>query len=163
MSGYIDLHAHWVPGIDDGVTSVAEGVELLRGLASIGFSRAVATPHMRPGMFDNSREVIEGAFARMVAECAGATGLPELGVASEHYLDDVVYQRLLDGKGVPLPGGQAVLVELHADIYPVRLADRVLDLRRRKLRPVIAHPERYAAVADRAAVLDEALDAGAAL
>ena len=161
--GYIDLHAHWVPGIDDGVPTAAEGRELLRGLAAIGFDRAVATPHMRPGMFDNARAVIEGAFARFVAGCEGVDGLPRLDVACEHYLDDTVYQRLLAGHGVPLPGGQAVLVELHAEIFPVRLADRVIDLRRRKLRPVLAHPERYAAVADKPSILDPSLEAGVAL
>ena len=45
MKGFVDLHAHWVPGVDDGVETLEEGLLLLRGLYAAGFSRAVATPH----------------------------------------------------------------------------------------------------------------------
>ena len=48
----IDLHCHFLPGIDDGAPSVAEGVAMLEGLKALGFTRVIATPHMRPGMFD---------------------------------------------------------------------------------------------------------------
>ena len=54
MSGFIDLHSHWVPNIDDGVTSAEDGIALLQALASAGFEKVIATPHMRPGMFDNT-------------------------------------------------------------------------------------------------------------
>lgn len=163
MAGYIDLHCHWVPGIDDGVRSVAEGVELLRGLASIGFAHVFATPHMRPGMFNNDRAAIEAAYTAMAAQLAGQPALPTVGLASEHYFDDTVFQRLLAGQGLTYPGGHALLIELNAEMFPLRFADRVIDLRRRKIRPVLAHPERYAAVWAKPKILDEVLDAGAVL
>src|SRR6478672_3206389 len=62
MRGFIDLHSHWVAGIDDGVKSPADGIALLRGLHAAGFSTVVATPHMRPGMFENDRDALESAF-----------------------------------------------------------------------------------------------------
>jgi protein-tyrosine phosphatase len=163
VSGYIDLHSHWVPGIDDGVRSAAEGVELLRRLRRAGFERVIATPHMRPGMFDNDRSAIERAYEAMELQVAEQEGMPEVGLASEHYLDDSVFQRLLSGQGLLYPGSQALLIELNAEFFPVRLADRMLDLRRKKLRPVLAHPERYAAVWAKISVLDGILDAGVVL
>lgn len=163
MGGYIDLHSHWIPGIDDGVRSATEGVELLRGLASIGFTRVIATPHMRPGMFDNDRAAIEQAYRAMLDQLAGQPALPAVGLASEHYFDDTVFQRLLAGQGLLYPDSQALLIELQAERFPLRFADRMLDLRRRKLRPVLAHPERYAPVWERLDVLDEITDAGAVM
>ena len=62
---YVDLHCHWVAAIDDGVKTVEGGIELLSGLRSLGFSHVVATPHMRPGMFDNAKATLVKAFAKM--------------------------------------------------------------------------------------------------
>ena len=41
------------PSIDDGARTPEDGLAMLRGCSSAGFSTVVATPHMRPGMFDN--------------------------------------------------------------------------------------------------------------
>lgn len=160
MPGFIDLHSHFVPGIDDGVRSVGEGVALLRGLYEVGYRRVIATPHMRPGMFDNDRGAIEAAFAAFAAELRDRPGLPEIGLSSEHYLDDVIFDRIAKGEALPYPGNKAVLLELHADIFPVRLAERAFDVRRRGMRVVLAHPERYAAVGEKPSILEPLLDGG---
>ena len=53
------MHCHWIAAIDDGARSMDEGLAMLRGLHQAGFDSVVATPHMRPGMFDNDRARIE--------------------------------------------------------------------------------------------------------
>ncbi len=163
MSGYVDLHCHWLPGIDDGVTTADEGLGLLRALRQAGFAQVVATPHMRPGMFDNDRDAIEASYAAMAARVAAADGMPAIGLAAEHFFDGVVYERLVAGRALPYPGGYGVLVELSPERPPLRLAERFFDLRRRRLRPVLAHPERYAFVAEDFRWLDPLLDGGALL
>ena len=40
--------------------------------------------------------------------------------------------------------GGAVLIEFNPNALPLQLHARLFDLRRRRLRPVVAHPERYA-------------------
>ncbi|MBW2458768.1 MAG: protein tyrosine phosphatase, partial [Deltaproteobacteria bacterium] len=47
--GFIDLHSHWVAGIDDGAKTAKDSLEMLTGLADVGFGTVVATPHMRTG------------------------------------------------------------------------------------------------------------------
>jgi protein-tyrosine phosphatase len=163
MTGYVDLHSHWVPGIDDGARSPEEGLELLRRLRAAGFEHVVATPHMRPGMFPNDRPTIEAAYGAMAARVAVESGMPSVGLGSEHYLDDEVFARLVRGEGIAYPGGHAILVELHAEIFPVHLAERMRDLVRAGLRPVLAHPERYRKVWAEASVLDDLLGVGALL
>jgi protein-tyrosine phosphatase len=56
-----------------------------------------------------------------------------------------------------------VLVEFPNDAFPARVADRFFDLRMRKLRPVLAHPERYRPVWKDRTVLDSFLDSGIVL
>src|SRR5208283_3937194 len=145
----------------------AEGLALLRGLHDVGFSTVVATPHMRPGMFDNDRAALTRAYAAMTDTLAraraGGIALPLVHLASEHFLDDTVFHRLLREEALPYPGGGAALVELPSQAFPVRVAHRFLDLRRGSITPVLAHPERYKPVWDDDACLDPLLDAGAQL
>ncbi len=176
MRGFVDLHCHWIADIDDGARSVEDGLAMLRGLRRVGFDVVVATPHMRPGMFDNDRAVLLSAFARMAPHLARAPAgeLPDVHLASEHFFDDVVFARLVRGEGLPYPhvprggGGPArpkrgVLVELPPQAFPPQLAHRLFDLGRAGLRPVLAHPERYQPVWKDDRCLDPLLDAGAAL
>ena len=162
MSGFIDLHCHWVAGIDDGARTVADSVDMLRALADVGFSQVVATPHMRTGMFDNEKQELEDAYAATMQEIE-RHDLPAGGLSSEHHLDDLVFQALLDGDGLPYPGGNAALIEFPNDRFPLRHRDRLFELRCRRIRPVLAHPERYRPVWEDIAVLDAILDGGTVL
>ena len=71
----IDLHCHLLPGIDDGAKQVEETLEFLRIARRDGVTTITATPHMKPGVYDNSRETIRQAIAR-VEEAAHRLNLP---------------------------------------------------------------------------------------
>ncbi len=161
MSGFVDLHCHWLPGVDDGVDSLEDSVALLRSLGDVGFARVVATPHMRPGMFDNTAAELRLAFERVQAELTAVPALPERELASEHFFDDIVFRRLLAGEGLPYPGEAAVLLEFYDSNFPPRVEQLLSQLRQRGLTPVIAHPERYRVIWDRPSLLDRLLDSGA--
>jgi protein-tyrosine phosphatase len=178
VRGFVDLHCHWIAGIDDGVKTADEGIDLLRRLRAAGFDTVVATPHMRPGMFDNDKSALEKAYAAMAPHLGRAEGLPAVGLSSEHFLDDVVFGRLVNGLGLPYPDAEAgpsptaktsksrrrgVLVELNPQGFPAHLQHRFFDLGRAGLRPVLAHPERYQPVWKNDACLEPLFDAGACL
>jgi protein-tyrosine phosphatase len=183
MRGFVDLHCHWVANIDDGARSPDDGVEMLRGLFEAGFSTIVATPHMRPGMFDNDRQALEGAYALMLPylQRASARGLelPRVYLSSEHFFDDIVWGRLTRGEGVPYPclapGAErgpafdqrgrllVALVEFSGQSFPIRVVERLVDLKRAGIRVLLAHPERYQPVWTDDACLDPLIDAGARL
>jgi protein-tyrosine phosphatase len=160
MAGFVDLHCHCLPGIDDGVRTVDEGTQLLRELSLAGFGRVVATPHMRPGMFDTTSDTIRSTFG-LFRDGAALDGLPELDVGSEHYFDDVVERRLKSGEGVLYPGGKAALIELYDMDFGSVLRERLFGLRRLGILPVIAHPERYRPLWSSPARLEKVLDDGA--
>ena len=164
MRGFVDLHCHWVADIDDGARTTDDSLAMLQGLRQAGFDVVVATPHMRPGMFDNDRPGLERAFAAMQPILSAAREpLPTVHLASEHFFDDVVFGRLVRGEGLAYPGGKSALVELGQGNFPVRLQHRFFDLRRAGIVPVLAHPERYEPVWHDDACLDPLLDAGAHL
>ena len=180
MRGFVDLHCHWIAGIDDGARTVDASLAMLRGLKQAGFDTVMATPHMRPGMFENDRSALQAAFDAMQPHLANArTGagaeLPAVFLASEHWFDEIVFARLIKGEGLPYPNVVAnvatgapprkrgVLVELPPQAFPLHIDRRFFDLGRAGLRPILAHPERYQPVWKDDRCLDPLLDAGAAL
>lgn len=162
MAEYIDLHCHWIAQIDDGARSPEEGLALLRALQNLGFSKVIATPHMRPGMFDNTQRSLGEAYERMLPLVRADPTLPEVGLSSEHYFDETVYDRILTGQALPYPGGRAILLEFYGTALPAQIERRLGELRRAKLLPVIAHPERYECIWQSPELLENLVDAGAA-
>ncbi len=160
MSGYVDLHLHYVPGVDDGVRTFEETRRMLEGLHALGYARCVATPHIRSGMFENRKAGLEKSFSEIREQLKGLA-VPAIGLASEHFFDDVFWQLFERREVLPYPGDNAILVELHPDRWPHGLTERFFQMQVRGLRPMIAHPERYSPLADETAPLDALLDAGA--
>jgi protein-tyrosine phosphatase len=119
---------------------------------------------MRSGLFENRREDIEKAYAQTCEALAEHDGLPDLALASEHHLDDTGFGALMRDEGLPYPAGHAALVEFPNPRFPAAARERLYDLRvRKKLRPVLAHPERYRPVWRNIRALDPLLDGGAVL
>jgi len=143
MRGLVDLHCHYIPAVDDGVRTEDDSVALLRGLRAVGFDHVVATPHIRPSMFDNSPTRLREAFAALGPRLAREQDLPTTSLAAEHFFDDIVHGLLVRGEGLPYGNGRAALVEFAYEQMPVNIAARFFDIRMKRLRPVVAHPERY--------------------
>ena len=161
MSDFVDLHCHVVPAVDDGVRTLEESLRVLSGLRALGWSDVVATPHIRTAMFENRAAPLRTRFAELSAALAATPGLPTLGLAAEHYCDDVFWDLFVRGEALPYPGGHAALIEFHYDAWPRQIERRFFEMQLRGVRPVIAHPERYAALAKSTDALDPLLDAGA--
>lgn len=161
LTSLCDLHCHYVPSVDDGVRSYEDGVALCRRLAEVGYSTVLATPHMRPGMFDNHKPQLTAAFEAFRVAAAGETGLPELGLAAEHFLDDAFMDKLGRDETLPYPGGHAALIEFPTDRFPLGLDECLFRMRVRGLRPVIAHPERYTPLWTSNLPLEHLLERGA--
>lgn len=161
MATRVDLHCHYIPAIDDGVRTLDESVALLRGLRALGFGRVIATPHMRTEMFPNTRASLVSAFERLVAALGDTADLPALGLASEHFFDDVLWERFGRGEVVPYPGGRAMLVELPPRRFPVRLEGALYRMAVQGITPVVAHPERYHPVYRQSGALEPLVAAGA--
>lgn len=160
MSGYVDLHCHYLPGVDDGVRTLEESMRVLAGLRAIGYAEVVATPHIRTAMFENRKPGLEKSFAEL-ASLLDAGTLPRMSLAAEHFCDDVFFGLLADEQVLPYRGGHAILLEFRYEAWPRRIEDQLFRMQIRGLRPLIAHPERYNALFDRTDPLDPLLEVGA--
>jgi len=161
VKGYVDLHSHYIPAIDDGVKTFDEGVELARGLRALGYETVVATPHIRTAMFDNHKAGLEEAFSEFAAAASDLEEMPTLGLGAEHHFDDVVWGLFVAGNAVPYPGGHGALIEFPERAFPMGVEKRFFELMVKGIRPVIAHPERYLPLFKKTDPIDPLLAVGA--
>jgi len=157
--GYVDLHCHYIPGIDDGVRTVEQGIALCEALGAVGYTTVAATPHIRPGMFDNHRADLEARFSQFVAAAVGRD-LPELVLGAEHFCDGDFRELFESERALPYTGGKALLLELPPERVPHGLPEQCFRMQVQGVRPVIAHPERYAQLFDATTALERLLDMG---
>jgi len=64
-SGYVDLsfigadmHSHLLPAIDDGSKNMGDTILFIKELKQLGFKKIITTPHILPGMYENSPKTI---------------------------------------------------------------------------------------------------------
>ena len=138
--GFVDLHAHVLPALDDGAPDVVSGLTMLRTLAQVGFEVVTATPHQKAAQYLPSRDAIRAAHAGMSAQLPA--GL-HLGLAAENYWDDVLFRRWKAREIPSYDDGRAFLFEIPPEEIPARLDETLFELCIEGRLPVMAHPERY--------------------
>jgi protein-tyrosine phosphatase len=52
VSGYVDIHSHVLPGLDDGPADLEVALAMLRAAAESGTTTIAATPHLRAAFPD---------------------------------------------------------------------------------------------------------------
>lgn len=142
----IDLHSHVLPGLDDGVRSIGESIELLRAAHDDGIERIAATPHVREDYPTTPHEM----EVRLAEVCGAAreAAIP-VDVLAGGELDLAYAARLDDGdlRRFGLGGNPSLLLlEFPYLGWPLQLHEVVFDLQLRGFRVVLAHPERNADV-----------------
>lgn len=145
INNIVDIHAHILPGVDDGAKNITESLQILEDLKAQGVGCVYATPHFYMGqhVFSEYSKKADAAYAQL-AEAAAGMPVPEIrrgyevrifqGISSS----DEVRQMQLAGTNyllVELPYQSAVENWMIHELYnlPFTL----------NLQPVIAHIERY--------------------
>lgn len=143
--GFVDLHTHVLPGLDDGSKRLAESMELLALLSELGFDTVCATPHQKVGAFVPTVEAIDHAHAA-VTEALRTGPLSSLTLlrAAENFWDELFLERNRTLAQPRYTGDRAFLFEIHVRQAPPSLEQTLFQIRLQGLLPVMAHPERYA-------------------
>jgi protein-tyrosine phosphatase len=142
----VDLHAHFLAGLDDGAQDDGMSLRMIEAVASLGFVSLHATPHQRAGVFLPERGQIDASHAALARRVEAAFPGVTLGLAAENFWDEVFLGRL-HGSGLPTyPGGKAFLFEVSPAVMPPRLEQALFAIRLSGRLPVMAHPERYHAL-----------------
>ena len=139
----VDVHAHVLPGLDDGVESVEESITILRAMSQMGYSKVIATPHIMGDFYRNTPSVIEFVRDEIQTQLNRRGVKIELEAAAEYYLD-VDFVAMLDSTRRLLTfGGKYLLIETSIITTPPFLNEAIRLIKNRGFIPVLAHPERY--------------------
>ena len=107
-----------------------------------GISTIACTPHILPGVYNNSGPTIRRAVARL-AESIAEAGIPISLVAGAdvHIAPDLDAQ-LRDGRALALNKSRYFLLEPPHHVLPPRLEDLIFGLQAVGYVPILTHPER---------------------
>ena len=161
----IDLHAHLLPGVDDGPTTWDEALEMVRMAAADGVTAMVATSHMMPGdAYPNTRERLLALTAEL-RERVRAEGIAmDIYPGAEVFVTLDTAERLARGELLTYcDANRYLLLEMPATEMPAHAVNVIDDLRLQGVTPIIAHPERNLDIIQRPSRAQALVERGALL
>lgn len=141
--GYVDIHSHILPGIDDGAKTIYQSAFIVESFKNMGIKKMIATPHVIQDVWKNTTEIIN---SKLVEVRETLDGLDIKGIkvhaSAEYMMDDMFYKRLKKKDILPLYD-KFILVEMSTYGPPINLKEIVFEIRLAGFIPILAHPERY--------------------
>jgi tyrosine-protein phosphatase YwqE len=138
--GFTDWHCHILPGVDDGVQSMDESLQILVEYERLGVKEVWLTPHIMEDI-PNTTEKLRDRFTELKAAYQGPV---LLNLASENMLDNLFEERLEKNDLLPIgKEGRLLLVETSYFNPPMGLNNILLRIKAKGYYPILAHPERY--------------------
>jgi len=142
----IDLHSHYLPGIDDGAKNVGESIKMLSDSFRQGVRLSVATPHCtihRSEDIERFLKIREQSIEQLNFEKEKKNvRLPGQLYGAEIYLDNNI-NIYSDIEKLCIGETNLLLVEFPLEKYNHACADWLHSLNLMGIRPVVAHIDRY--------------------
>lgn len=140
LQGMTDWHSHILPGVDDGVQTMEESLQILSFYEELGIREVWLTPHIMEDVPNRTND-LKTRFAELKAAYRGTV---ILHLAAENMLDNLFEKRLEKNDLLPLgEDGTHLLVETSYFNPPMGLNNILLRIKAKGYIPVLAHPERY--------------------
>ncbi len=138
-NGFVDIHSHILPGIDDGAKNIDESLEMISEMKKMGFSKIIGTPHVFEGLYNNSKESIKKSYELLVKSYKGKN---KIDFAAEYLLDNSLIKKAQQNELLCIKDN-LVLVEMSYISMPFNLYEILYEINVNGYQPVLAHPERY--------------------
>ena len=137
-----DLHAHILPGVDDGARTLEDALKMARAAVEHGTKVMVATPHRKDVIESFSVQQIQERLAVLKGELDQNGVDLEILLGMETHLELELPEAFAEGLALPINGSRYALVELPFFGHPNYMEEVLFQLQLRGLTPVLAHPER---------------------
>ncbi|HEM2817221.1 TPA: capsular polysaccharide biosynthesis protein Cps4B [Streptococcus suis] len=156
----IDIHSHIIFGVDDGPKTIEESLSLIGEAYRQGVRYIVATSHRRKGMFETPEKVIMANFLQLKEAVAEVYPEIRLCYGAELYYSKDILSKLEKKKVPTLNGSRYILLEFSMNTPWKEIQEAVNEVTLLGLTPVLAHIERYDALAFHAERVEELIDKG---
>lgn len=142
-TGWIDIHSHLIPGVDDGCVSLEDSLACITRLQQAGFVATICTPHVHPPEFPlNTVAHLRAAWEVLCHQLQQQGVQYRLALGCELRLTKDVDQWIQQHGVLTLAGSRCLLTDVwdkswHKWVPGVMR--RLMDL---GYQPILAHPER---------------------
>jgi protein-tyrosine phosphatase len=138
----IDLHSHFLFGIDDGAKDIDTTVEMLKQAEGLGITHLIATPHINDQTDQNKIKQIHSIFSEVKKRIKKENIQVEIKLAAELGYDTELINLSTQSWVFIGERNRYILFELPLFNLPLNIEDTLFQLRLKKIIPVLAHPER---------------------
>lgn len=138
----IDLHAHILPGVDDGAKTIEQSLLMVKQGEEAGITTICATPHILNQVTPQLEEKINSSFELLKAKIAQEGSKVDIVLGSEIYVrEDMNSLKKFDFFTLNKTG-RYLLMELPWGQIPSHVDQIIFELQLEGQVPIIAHPER---------------------
>ncbi len=142
--GFVDIHSHLLPGIDDGAKDIDDSINLIQKMSSYGIKNFITTPHILGDVYPNTPEIIKRKLKEVKDELLRRNILDiTIDAAAEYMMDEQFSAILEKNEEILTLKDNLVLVEMSYFSPPINLYDLLFQLQLKGYKPILAHPERY--------------------
>ena len=143
LDGFIDIHTHILPGLDDGPKDIAGSIAMARCYEKVGVKAIAATPHFLPGTAwaatkERVLESTQGLQLHLDREKIDLKIIPGMEIAYHRKLEE----RILANIVLPLGKTGFFLIEPSFQEEQEGLLACLLSLLNKGQKLILAHPER---------------------
>ncbi|APQ19379.1 histidinol phosphatase [Maribacter hydrothermalis] len=144
LEGFIDIHNHILPGIDDGSKSVTDSLDLIKGFGEFGVSDFICTPHIMENYYPNNPTTINSSLS-LLKNGLKMSNLNHvnINVAAEHMIDSG-FEKLIEEKKIMPLSKRYLLIEMSYLQASINFEQSIDKIKENGFHPILAHPERYA-------------------
>ncbi|MBQ0066259.1 MAG: hypothetical protein KBT48_10900 [Firmicutes bacterium] len=142
----IDMHAHILPGVDDGARSFDEALQMLKDSCEQGTRYILLTPHgYLDGFEKNPKRIVESY--KKLKKMAKEANLPvQLALGMEVYAGEDFVEHLDAKTFFYMNASKYMMVEVDFHVEPDYILWVIDEMIQRGICPILAHAERYKAI-----------------
>ncbi|MBE5963212.1 MAG: histidinol-phosphatase [Lachnospiraceae bacterium] len=157
--GYIDIHSHIIPEVDDGSGSIEETKAMLQTAYEEGIRTIIATPHFDLET-ERETEFLIKQYHLAQEEAAKIDHNFQIYLGNEIYYEKGCQTFLKEGKAFAMAKSRYVLVEFSpSESYPT-IYDGMKEFILDGFIPIIAHIERYMCLIKHVDRIEELIELG---
>ncbi len=142
-NGFIDIHTHILPGIDDGSDSMEESIRMLRLAYEQGIRTIIATPHYIPGAHNVPVEHLGMVRERVQEEASKISPDLQILLGNEIYYSGSAIGLLKSKEALTLADSRYALFEFSPRESYDTIYKGLSEVIRAGYMPILAHVERY--------------------
>lgn len=161
IHGYLDIHSHILPGVDDGSQNMDMTIEMIDTAYSQGVRTIIATPHYYCGHKNNSGNYIQKIYNETVSVINRKYKDFNLLLGNEIYFREEAIEKLKSKEIFTLADTRYILIEFSPAAEYKFLYNAVQKCVNSGYCPILAHIERYACLYKKEDKIRELICAGA--